>query len=173
MDPPRASRPCMPGYGIVGPAEGSGLLPWSWAEARLVASRNYWVATSWPDGRPHAMPVWGLWDDGAFWFSSSRRSRKARNLAIDPRCVVTTENAAEPVVVEGLAEVISDPEALTRMLALENAKYQTDYSIELLDPAVNATIRVRPRWAFGLAEGDFTGSPTRWIFGSSKSESSS
>jgi hypothetical protein len=50
------------------------------------------------------------------------------------------------------------------MLALENAKYGTDYSIELLDPAVNATIRVRPRWAFGLAEGDFTGSPTRWVF---------
>ncbi len=36
--------------------------------------------------------------------------------------------------------------------------------MELLDPAINATIRVRPRWAFGLAEGDFTGSPTRWVF---------
>jgi hypothetical protein len=100
----------------------------------------------------------------SFWFSSSRRSRKARNLAADPRCVVTTENAVEPVVVEGTAEVITDTQALTRMLALENAKYSTDYSIELLDPAVNATIRVRPRWAFGLAEGDFTGSPTRWVF---------
>ena len=71
----------------------------------------------------------------------------------------------EPVVIEGAAEVVTDPQALTRMLALENAKYQTDYSMELLDPAVNATIRVQPRWAFGLAEGDFTGSPTRWIFG--------
>jgi len=110
------------------------------------------------------MPVWGVWDHGSFWFSSSRRSRKARNLAADPRCVVTTENAVEPVVVEGTAEVITDTQALTRMLALENAKYSTDYSIELLDPAVNATIRMRPRWAFGLAEGDFTGSPTRWVF---------
>jgi hypothetical protein len=164
MDTPRASRPYMPGYGILGPTQGSGLLSWSWAEQRLVASRNYWVASRWPDGRPHAMPVWGVWHDEAFWFSSSRRSRKTRNLAADPRCVVTTENAVEPVVVEGTAEVITDPEALTRMLALENAKYSTDYSIELLDPAVNATIRVRPRWAFGLAEGDFTGSPTRWVF---------
>jgi hypothetical protein len=68
------------------------------------------------------------------------------------------------VVVEGTAEVVTDPEALTRMLALENAKYSTDYSMELLDTAVNATIRVRPRWVFGLAEGDFTGSPTRWVF---------
>ncbi len=62
------------------------------------------------------------------------------------------------------AEVITNPEALARMLALENAKYHTDYAIELLDPAVNATIRVQPRWVFGLAEGDFTGSPTRWVF---------
>jgi hypothetical protein len=164
MDTPRASRPYMPGYGILGPTQGSGLLPWSWAEQRLLAACNYWVASCWPDGRPHVMPVWGIWHDAAFWFSSSRRSRKARNLAADPRCVVTTEHATEPVVVEGSAEVITDPQALTRMLALENAKYGTDYSIELLDPAVNATIRVRPRWAFGLAEGDFTGSPTRWVF---------
>jgi hypothetical protein len=64
----------------------------------------------------------------------------------------------------GPRRVVTDPEALTRMLALENAKYSTDYSMELLDPAVNATIRVRPRWVFGLVEGDFTGSPTRWVF---------
>jgi hypothetical protein len=95
----------MPGYGIVGPTQGSGLLPWSWAEQRLVASRNYRVASRWPDGRPHAMPVWGVWHDEAFWFFSSRRSRKARNLAADPRCVVTTENPVDPVVVEGTAEV--------------------------------------------------------------------
>ncbi len=166
MDQPRASRPYMPGYGIVGPDQGSGLLPWSWAEERLVAARNYWVASRRPDGRPHAMPVWGVWDAGALWFSSSRGSRKTRNLAADPRCVVTTENAVEPVVVEGVAELVTDAETLARTLALMNAKYHTDYSAELLDPAVNATIRVRPRWAFALAEHDFTGSPTRWVFAS-------
>jgi len=136
----------------------------------LTASRNYWVASSWPDGRPHAMPVWGVWHDGTFWFSSSRRSRKARNLAADPRCVVTTENPEEPVVVEGLAEVVTDPRALARLLALENAKYATDYGIELLDPAVNATIRVRPSWAFGLVEGVGKGAAIAgpYIFGNLK-----
>jgi hypothetical protein len=59
MDTPRASRPNMPGYGILGPTQGSGLLPWSWAEQRLLAARNYWVASCWPDGRPHVMPVVG------------------------------------------------------------------------------------------------------------------
>lgn len=155
----------MPGYGLLGPDEGTGLLPWPWAEERLTSSRNYWVVSLWPDGRPHAMPVWGLWHEGAFWFSSSKGSRKARNLAADPRCVVTTEDAADPVVMEGSAELVTEAEALATMLALVNAKYDTNYTIDLLDPDVNSVYRVRPRWAFGLRHDDFTGSPTRWTIG--------
>ena len=154
----------MPGYGMQPAGEGTGLLPWSWAEERLVASRNYWVVTRWPDGRPHAMPVWGIWHDDMFWFSSSKPSRKSKNLTADPRCVVTTEDADNPVVVEGTAELIAGPKDLARLLALENAKYSTDYGIEMLDPVANSAFRVRPLWVFGLQAGDFTGSPTRWDF---------
>ncbi|HEY6380166.1 MAG TPA: pyridoxamine 5'-phosphate oxidase family protein, partial [Candidatus Dormibacteraeota bacterium] len=105
-----------------------------------------------------------VWDADHLWFSSSVGSRKIRNLRADPRCVATTENPAEPVVLEGIAEIVTEPAALDRMLARENAKYATDYGIEMLDPAVNATVRIRPRWAFGLASANFTGSPTRWAF---------
>ena len=154
----------MPGYGLRHAGEGTGLLPWSWAEERLVSSRNYWLTTIWPDGRPHTMPVWGVWHDGSLWFSSSKGSRKARNLSRDPRCTVATEDAVNPVVVEGRAELVTNPDDLARMLALENAKYSTDYGIEMLDPAVNASFRIRPVWAFGLQADDFTGSPTRWDF---------
>ena len=155
----------MPGYGLLGPGEGTGLLPWSWAEERLATARNYWVVSLWPDGRPHVMPVWGLWNDGAFWFSSSKASRKARNLAGNPHCSVATEDAANPVVVEGIAELVTEPEVLASILTLENTKYDTNYTIEMLDPAVNSAFRVRPLWAFGLSQDDFTGSPTRWSFG--------
>jgi hypothetical protein len=144
--------------------KGTGLLPWSWAEERLVASRNYWVVTRWPDGRPHAMPVWGIWHEETFWFSSSKPSRKSKNLSADPRCVVTTEDADNPVVVEGIAELIAGPNDLATLLALENAKYSTDYGIEMLDPVANSAFRVSPLWVFGLQAGDFTGSPTRWDF---------
>jgi pyridoxamine 5'-phosphate oxidase-like protein len=154
----------MPGYGLLPAGEGSGLLPWSWAEERLVASRNYWLTSAWPDGRPHVMPVWGMWHDGSFWFSSSKPSRKAANLSADPRCMLATEDATNPVVVEGRAELITKPDDLAEMLALENAKYSTTYGIEMLDPAVSSSFRVRPRWAFGLRADDFTGSPTRWEF---------
>jgi hypothetical protein len=161
---PVAGRPYMAGYGLQGPTEGTGLLPWSWAEARLNASHDYWVATVWPDGRPHLMPVWAIWHDESLWFSSSKASRKATNLAANPRCIVATDNALEPVIIEGDADVISDRPTLQMVLDLENAKYNTDYSIELLDPAVNVCWRLRPVWAFGIAQGDFTGSPTRWTF---------
>lgn len=110
------------------------------------------------------MPVWGVWHDGSLWFSSSKGSRKARNLSRDPRCTVATEDAVNPVVVEGRAELVTNPDDLARMLALENAKYSTDYGVETLDPASNSAFRVRPRWAFGLKSDDFTGSPTRWEF---------
>ncbi|MEA2828455.1 MAG: hypothetical protein QOG43_2894 [Actinomycetota bacterium] len=154
----------MPGYGVVGPAEGTGLLPWSWAEERLTASRDYWVATTWPDGRPHVMPVWAVWDAGYLWFSSSLGSRKARNLDADPRLTMTTDNALEPVVVEGTAERILDLDARRRFIGLSNAKYGTDYPVDFLDPEVNGTYRVTPVRAIGLVEADFTGSPTKWVF---------
>ena len=152
----------MPGYGIKGPGEGTGLLPWSWAEERLERSRNYWVVSLWPDGRPHSMPVWGVWDGEAMWFSSSGRSRKTRNLAADPRCVVTTEDANEPVVVEGLAELVDERAAIGRIAERMEAKYGSGITAGFL--AANALVRVVPRWAFGIAHDDFTGSPTRWTF---------
>jgi PPOX class probable F420-dependent enzyme len=161
MPEPRTSRPYMPGYGVQDPDEGSGLLPWAWAEERLNESRNYWVTSVWPDGRPHLMPVWGVWDGDAFWFSSSNRSRKARNLGADPRCMVSTEDASEPVVIEGQAEIVRERDEIARVADMMNTKYG-GITVEFL--AANATIRIRPRWAFGIAHDDFTGSATRWVF---------
>jgi PPOX class probable F420-dependent enzyme len=156
------SRPYMPDYGIRGPDEGTGLLPWSWAEERLERSRNYWIVSLWPDGRPHSMPVWGVWDGEAVWFSSGGRSRKARNLAADPRCVVTTEDANEPVIIEGTAELVEERAAIELAAERLEAKYGSGITADFL--AAHALVRVAPRWAFGIAHDDFTGSPTRWTF---------
>jgi Pyridoxamine 5'-phosphate oxidase len=164
VDAPNASRPYMPGYGTKGPTEGRGLLPWSWAEERLTRSHDYWLATVRSDARPHLMPVWAVWSDAALWFSCSRGSRKTRNLVANPRCSIATDNAWEPVVIEGVAVVVTDHDALARFIALENDKYETDYSVDFLDPSVNTTFRVAPSWAFSLTEDDFEGSPTRWTF---------
>jgi PPOX class probable F420-dependent enzyme len=154
----------MPGYGLVGPEAGSGLLPWTWAQEQLEEPHNFWLATRWPDGRPHVMPVWAVWQAQTLLFSSSRQSRKARNLAADPRCTLTTEDAQNPLVVEGVAELLTTPVDLQEFLTSLNAKYGTDYGLEMVDPQANCSYRMRPRWAFGLRSDDFTGSPTRWAF---------
>jgi len=155
----------MPGYGIRPADEGSGLLPWSWAERQLHASHNFWVVTLWPDGRPHAMPVWGVWDDDdVFWFTSAVQSRKALNIANDRRCTVATEDEQHPVVLNGEGEIRTSREEIADVIELVNAKYGTDYGLDFMDPTKNATIRVHPHWAFGVDADDFTGSPTRWTF---------
>lgn len=163
MEIPRVSRPYMPGYGIAGADQGSGLLDWSWAAQRLTEARNYWVATVWPTGRPHLMPVWAMWDDSTLWFSSAVGSRKTKNLRADSNCVITTE-ASDPVIIEGQATMVTEPARLQRVIDLMNAKYATHIEVSFLDPAVNATFGVQPHRVFGMQDADFTGSPTRWIF---------
>jgi PPOX class probable F420-dependent enzyme len=165
MPEPHAARPHMPGYGTLPADQGSGLLPWSWALKRLQDSHDYWLSTVWPDGRPHLMPVWAVWRDEALWFSSSLRARKIRNIQAGPAVSIATDDPLNPVVVEGTARIVTDSASTRAFLDEMNAKYRTGYSPDFLDPTRNATVRVRPKWAFGLDERDFPGSPTRWEFG--------
>jgi Pyridoxamine 5'-phosphate oxidase len=152
----------MPGYGIRPVDAGGGPLPWSWAVERLERAHNYWLATSRPDGRPHLAAVWGVWLDGAFHFSTGGRSRKARNLAADARCVVTPEHAEEAVVLEGVADRVTDRRQLARLLAEYDRKYGSGFP----DPADNPVFAVAPRVVFGLIERDqeFSARATRWTF---------
>ena len=165
MAAPVADRPVMPGYGVLPAGEGSGLLPWEEAERRLTVAHDYWVATVRPDGSPHVMPVWGVWADGHLWFSSGLRSRKARNVAADPRCTVTTDDARNPVVLDGTAERVTDAPRIARFLDAVNGKYAAALTVDFLDPGINGTYAVRPRRVIALSEEDFSGSPTRWTFG--------
>jgi hypothetical protein len=156
MKSPRASRPHMPGYGIA-PSR-KGLLPWSWAEERLRSSHNYWISTARPDGRPHCVGVWGIWSAGRFYFSSGRESVKSRNLLAQPYCVVCTENASQPVILEGRAKVMKEKPNF-RLRAAYKQKYKYD-----LDPAMGYIFVLTPKVAFGLVEYQMTKTATRWKF---------
>ena len=105
-----------------------------------------------------------MWDDSVLWFTSSTGSRKVRNLAADPRCCVTTEDASDPVIIEGTARIATELPVLRRVIDLMNAKYRTGYRVDFLHPDKNATIGVRPHRVFSMRAGDFAGSPTRWTF---------
>ena len=57
--------------------------------------------------RPHTMVVWGIWLDNAYYFSTGSTTRKAKNLAANPNCVVCNENVEEAVIVEGQARQLA------------------------------------------------------------------
>jgi PPOX class probable F420-dependent enzyme len=159
----------MPGYGV--PADPDGMLPWSFAHQRLDASHDYWLATVTPDGRPHVMPVWGAWFDDRLWFSTDQTSRKARNLQADPRCVVTSDDALEPVVLEGVAEPVTNRSEIATFTAVVRTKYAAEwleevYTVDFFDGSLGggATYRITPTSVFALKTSEFTTSPTRWTF---------
>ena len=158
---PKASRPHMPGYGISSSTGGDGLLPWQWARDRLTKAHNYWMTSTRSDGAPHCMPVWGIWMDDVFYFSTGRRSRKSRNLESSPRCVVCTERADEAVIVEGSANKVEDAALLRKFADSYNAKYEWGDVAALGDPVYG----VHPHVAFGWSEKSMTNTATRWKFG--------
>ena len=158
MEPVR-SRPRFRDYGLASGEEG--LLPWEWAEERLAVAHNYWLATTRRDGRPHAMPIWGVWLDGAFYFSTGGSSAKARNIDANPAVVVHLESGDETVIVEGVAEVVADRDATARV----NDVYEPKYGWRVDGPEGSRLYAVRPRRAYAWAERDYTESATRFDFG--------
>lgn len=160
----------MSDYGV--PSDPDGALPWSWAQERLVANRNYWVVTASASGRPHALPVWGAWLPGTdrFWFSCSPNARKARNIAANPQCVVTVDDTVECVSVEGFGRIVdpvADADALDRAVAAYVDKYWGDPADHPEAEAFvrgHAVVEVTPDRAFGIIEreDEFASRATRW-----------
>lgn len=166
-DPVR-DRPGIPqSYGIHSGEEG--MLPWAWARRRLEVAQNYWICTTRPDGRPHAMPVWGVWVEDALLFGTGRDSRKARNLAANPHVAVHLESGDDTVIVEGVAEELHDAALLAKGDAAYRAKYIDPGTGEgfHLSPGEDGSgvYYVRPRVAQAWREANYPQSATRWRFG--------
>lgn len=155
---PKADRPFAPGYGIVGAKDGKGLLPWAWVARKMNRCRTFWLATIHAGrARPHVMPVWGVWLDHAFFFSTGRKSRKGRNLAANPACTIANDDGQEAVVVEGAATEVEDEAVLGRIAIAYQKKYKMDPR-GMGEPIFH----VRPSRVFGLVEKSFPQSATRW-----------
>jgi len=159
---PRAEAPRM-----FGSDAQSTPLPWAWATARLEAARNYWIGTTRSDGRPHARPVWGVWLDDAFWFSTG--SIAAASLPTRPEITVHLESGSETVILEGRAVLVEDRARVVTLVDPYNEKYHWDMDP---DDLPGPFYEVRPRVAFGWMSDDtgldhgarFETSATRWTF---------
>lgn len=126
MPLPRRDRARLPdGYGV--PSGDEGLLDWADVEARLVASKHYWLASVRPDGRPHSIPRWGVWIEGRFWYDGAPTTQHARNAQRNPAVALTLESATEVVIIEGSSMAArAAPKALGERLATAFGKYADD-----------------------------------------------
>ncbi len=121
---PVADRPFMPaGYGV--PADQEGMIRWDDLREPLETTKNYWVCTTRPDGRPHAVPIWGAWVDNTFYFEGGPDTRRGKNLAANPAIAVHLERGDLAVMIEGFAEIEHlDDEHFTRVAESYTAKYE-------------------------------------------------
>jgi len=148
--------------------------PTSWADACRVLDEAevYWLSTVRPDGRPHVTPLLSVWLDDALFFCTGAGERKARNLAENAHCILTTGCNALiqglDLVVEGKAVRVSDDARLRRLADTYESKYGSDWHFDVRDGAFHAeggealVFEVAPSKAFGFAKGEY--SQTRWEF---------
>jgi general stress protein 26 len=106
------------------------------------------------------MPVWGLWFEDAFYFSSSPESRKARNLASNPSTVVHLESGDEVVIVEGDAVQVTDRALLQRL----SEDYSRKYELEVSFTGGRPLLAVEPRVGYAWQERDYPATATRFTF---------
>src|SRR5437588_4391636 len=162
-------------------------LDWSRIEARLEKGvtqapdtggpnrHTCWLATINPDGGPHLTGVGALWADGAFWFETGEHTRKGRNLARDARCTLSVATQEFDLVVEGVAEKVTNRTTVASMAerwAAAGWPARVDDSGEALTAEYSApsagpppwhVYRLAPRRATALATVE-PGGATRWRF---------
>jgi PPOX class probable F420-dependent enzyme len=73
-----------------------------------------WLSSIRPDGAPHLVPTWFVWDGESIVIRSKPRAKKLRNLAHDPRAMVALGDAEDDFdvgLLEARAEVtgVGDP----------------------------------------------------------------
>lgn len=112
--------------------------PWSEIERLLTEAQLYWIVTVRRDGRPHAVPLVGVWQDGAFAFCTGPEEQKQRNLDGNRHVAVTTGStgtqgwdAGKDVVLEGSASRVMDAATLESLAGAWSAKYGDDWRFEV------------------------------------------
>jgi len=148
--------------------------PWTEAQSRLEQAEVYWLATVRPDGRPHVTTLVAVWLDGALYFCTGSDERKARNLARNAHCVITTGcntfSEGLDLVVEGDALQVRDENTLQRVAGAYDSKYGPPFHFTVRNGAFwndeggeALLFEVTPATAFGFGKSDAF-SQTRWRF---------
>jgi len=153
---------------------GARAVPWETVRRALERAEISWISTVRPDGHPHVTPLMTVVADGCLHVTTGPEERKARNLAQNPRVVLTTGTNvyadALDVVVEGEAVRVTDDAALRRLAERWRCKYGDDWSFEVeggsfqhADGGEALVFAVRPEVVFAYGRTD-EHAATRWRF---------
>jgi hypothetical protein len=154
---------------------GAAPIPWSRPLKQLEANTagSFWLATTTPDRRPHVAGVGALWVDGKIYVVTGARTRKGRNLAANPNCVLSVSLTGIDLVVEGSAVRITDRPTLLRLAkryaaqgwpaSVSGEALTAEYSAPSAGPPPWNLYVVRPTMAFGVATAEPHGA-MRWEF---------
>ncbi|GAA0914275.1 pyridoxamine 5'-phosphate oxidase [Virgisporangium aurantiacum] len=154
---------------------GTPLTALSWADVRtrVAGADDFLLATTDPDGRPHVVPVLGVWLEESVCFATFQQSRKTRNLVRNNGCAVTVPGHDVDLVLEGAAHLVRNAARLQRIADLFPAKYPWWHPFvrdgEFYDPADTAlsdprhVYAVEPAQVFAFGKEDGF-SATRWRF---------
>ena len=153
--------------------EGVSAVAWEDAERALATAELSWLSTVRPAGQPHVTPLITAWTDGAPWITTGAHERKARNLAANPRCTLTTGrndlHGGLDVVVEGTAERVTDDGQLRRVAAAFEDKYGAEWHFDVGDGVFHhgageaLVFRMAPTTAYAFGKAPY--SHTRYTFG--------
>jgi hypothetical protein len=151
---------------------GAAATPWRETRTRLAEAEIYWLTTVRPDGRAHVTPLIAVWAEEALWFATGAEERKARNLAANAHCALTTgDNALREgldIVVEGEAGRVSDEGTLRRVADVYETKYGSEWHFDVRDGLFHhgagsaLVFRVPPATVFAFRKGEYA--QTRYRF---------
>ena len=89
-------------------------------EQRLRNNVVIWLNSVRPDGRPHAVTVWFLWNGDTFLIFSRPNNQKLRNIQQNAHVLLAVDNTdegADPITIEGTAKLLTHKDVATLLPA--------------------------------------------------------
>lgn len=123
MPEPKITHPKFPPGYVDSPKS---TVSWEYVARRLEESKNYWLSSVRPNGRPHTIPRWGVFVEGRFYYDGSPETLHARNIVQNPHVTLHLEDGEQAVIAEGTSAPVGKPDpGLAEKIAIAYcAKYR-------------------------------------------------
>ncbi len=120
-------------------------------DQRLHNDEIVWLNSVRPDGRPHAVVVWFLWDGESVLIFSRPNNQKVRNIQHNPNVLLAvdnTNNGSDPITIEGTATLLAQ-DAVNPLLSTYVKKYdegikRIGFTPEQMAAEYSQAIRITP-----------------------------